>query len=125
DALAGGGADCDALVLTAHEGKLAYAGDVDEPFRAREPHGHERHEALPAGDDSRVVAGGQHCASLVDIRRPCIIERGGFHRRSGPGVEAVAIVSIARPFGAPEPSAPPCIRQALAGLVNVELDRWK
>ena len=87
DALAGGGADCDALVLTAHEGKLAYAGDVDEPFRAREPHGHERHEALPAGDDSRVVAGGQHCASLGQIRRPCIFEWSGFHRASRPSLE--------------------------------------
>ena len=96
DALAGGGADCNPLVLTAHEGKLAYAGDVDEPFRAREPHGHERHEALPAGDDSRVVAGGQHCASLVDIRRPCIVERGGFHRTarsSSAGMRGELLVS--------------------------------
>ncbi len=79
-ALAGGGADCDPVALVAHEGKIGDAGDVDQPFRPGEPHGHEWNEGLPAGNDPRVVAGGEHRASPVEIRGSRIFERCGFHR---------------------------------------------
>ncbi len=70
----------DPLALVAHEGKIGDAGDVDQPFRPGEPHGHERNEGLSAGDDPRVVTGGEHRASLVEVRGSCIFERGGLHQ---------------------------------------------
>jgi hypothetical protein len=78
--LAGGGADCDPVALVAHESKIGDAGDVDQPFRPSEPHGHEWNEGLPAGNDPHVVAGGEHRASLVEIRGSRIFEWGGLHR---------------------------------------------
>jgi hypothetical protein len=53
----------------AHEGKIADAGDVDQPFRPGEPHGHERDEGLSAGDDPRVVGSAEHRASFVQVNR--------------------------------------------------------
>src|SRR6266446_10812109 len=49
-------------------------------LRPGEPHGHEWNEGLPAGDDPHVVAGGEHRASLVEIRGSRIFEWGGLHR---------------------------------------------
>src|SRR5262249_12935036 len=41
---------------------------------------HERDQGLPASDDPCVVTGGEHRASLVEIRGSCIFKRCGFHR---------------------------------------------
>jgi hypothetical protein len=46
DALAGDGADREPVALMTHETQIGDAGDVDQPFRPGEPHGHERDEAL-------------------------------------------------------------------------------
>jgi hypothetical protein len=78
--LAGGSANRDGVALTAHEGQIGDPGDVDQPLRPGEPHAHERHEALAARDDSRVAASREHRAGLLEVRRPCIFERSGFHR---------------------------------------------
>ena len=78
-ALPGGGADDDAAALIAHESKLGNAGDVDQPLRPGEPHGHQRDERLPAGDDAHVVPGREQRAGLIEMRRPFIFERCGFH----------------------------------------------
>src|SRR5262249_40999198 len=76
----GAGAHVDSALRVALEDSGADDGDVDRRCRPGEPHGHERDEGLPSGDDPRVVAGGEHRASLVEIRGSCIFERCGFHR---------------------------------------------
>ena len=78
-ALPGGGADDDPAALIAHECKLGNAGDIDQPLRPCEPHGHERDQRLSAGDDTHVVSGREQRAGLVEMRGPFILERCGFH----------------------------------------------
>ena len=97
-ALARGGADRDRVAVMAHEGKIGDAGDVDQPLRPGEPHGHERDEGLASGDDPCVVAGGEHGASLVEIRGSGIFKGSGFHRACFGFVNAVS-AGAGRPAG--------------------------
>ena len=55
-ALPGGGTDLDRIALLAHIGELLQAGDIDQPLRPRQPHRHQRHQGLAAGDEAHVVA---------------------------------------------------------------------
>ena len=64
--------------------ELGDSSDVDQQGRARHSHRHQRHQRLAAGDDPRVLSGlGQRPAGFVDRRGAHIIERGGFHLKSG------------------------------------------
>src|SRR5262249_33339182 len=102
----GGGGDCDPVALVAYEGKIGDAGDVDQPFRPGEPHGHEWDEGLPTGNDPRVVARGEHGASLVEIRGSRVFERCGFHRAARAFFSFPASREINREFVDSGPALP-------------------
>jgi len=59
--------------------QIRNAGDVDQQLRPRQPHGHQRHQRLPAGDNARVVALRQHGTGLVEARRSRIVKGSGLH----------------------------------------------
>jgi hypothetical protein len=59
------------------------AVDIDDVLRPAQPHGHHRHQALPAREHLCLVAQlGQHPHRLVNRRRPVVIERRSLHIRS-------------------------------------------
>ena len=73
--LPGRGADRDLAALVAHISKARYPRDVDDARRPGQPHRHQRHQRLPAGDHPRAIVGRQQRAGLVDVGGTRILER--------------------------------------------------
>ena len=55
--------------------------DIDQARRPRQPHRHQRHQGLPAGDDARAVVGRKQRAGLVEVGWPRIFKWSRLHRR--------------------------------------------
>ena len=81
--LGGGRADGERTVGDARIGELRRTRNVDEHPGLGQSHVEHRHERLPAGENSRILAGlGQHFERLVGAVGAHVIERGGLHRRT-------------------------------------------
>jgi hypothetical protein len=62
--------------------------DVDEVLRRREPHGHQRHQALASREHlPRLPQRGQHLDRLLDGAGAVVGERGRLHIGSFDGQE--------------------------------------
>jgi hypothetical protein len=84
-------ADGESVARLAHVRELRHAVQVDEERRLREPEGEERHEALPAGEDLRLVAAvRERRESLVDGTRRDVVELRRLHC-AAPCVAAAAV----------------------------------
>lgn len=68
-----------AVGVPVHPVQFAQSAYVDEVARPGQPVVHHRDEALPAGDDLRVVAElGQQPRGSVDVTGPVVLEGAGF-----------------------------------------------
>ena len=79
-AVPGERADPDAGVVGAHVVELVNHVDVDQQLRVRQPHGQQRHQALPAREHrgGRCVVG-QHGEGFGQTGRPGVCEGSGLH----------------------------------------------
>ena len=79
--MAGHRADAKAVAGILDAGQTVHPADVDEDIGGGQTHVERRHQALSAGEDSRVVpAIGQDLEDVVEGLRPEVGEWGRFHR---------------------------------------------
>ena len=76
----GRGADLDRAVLLAHAGQVLEPPDVHERLGLAEPQLHQRHQAVPAGQQLGVAAARRQLGNgVVERRGALVVERRGNH----------------------------------------------
>jgi hypothetical protein len=76
-------ADFNPAVRLANAGQFGYARDVDQDLRFAQAQLHQRHQAVPTGNELALAARARHLREgIVERRGACVFERERDHDRA-------------------------------------------